>query len=123
MPVETKIYALLIANATINRKVNTRVFPIVIPQDSELPAITYQRISAQKITSLSGYSNLENSHILINSWATKYETVKALAEDIHSVMDNSTGFKTVLSNELDAFDPEAGLWAVSQDFSCWDQEV
>lgn len=123
MGIDSKIYALLIGNATINRRVNTRIYPLVMPQDGSLPCITYQQTAGNKVNHLGGYSDLENPHITINSWATDYDTAKIIAKDVHVKMDISTGFKNILFNEIDAFDPDVGLFAVSQDFSCWNQET
>ncbi len=120
--VETKIYTLLTGNATIARKVNKRIYPLVMPQDPVLPAITYQRISANKVNHLGGYSGLENPHIVINTWARTYDEAKAISEDIHSAMNGATGFRSILINDLDGYDPDINLFVVSQDFSCWDNE-
>jgi len=120
--VETEIYTLLTQNATVARKINTRIYPVVLPQDVQLPAVSYQRISAEKVNHLGGYSGLSNPHIVINSWGPRYDDVKALASDIHSAMNGAGTFKSVLTNELDGFDPEINLYVVSQDYSCWDEE-
>ena len=129
MSLETKLVTLLLADAVINRKVNDRITPIVIEQataviqdGSKLAAITYQQISAQKINHLRGYSGLENPHMTINSWCLNYKIAKELAKNVHDAMDGATTFRSLLANELDVFDPETGLFAASQDFSCWNQE-
>jgi len=121
--VETEIYSLLTGNATITRKLNKRVYPVVMPQDPVLPAITYQRISGEKINILGGYSGLENPHIVINVWSQKYEEAKAIAEDVHSAMNGASAFKSWLINDLDGYDPDISLFVVSMDYSCWDNEV
>ena len=118
---ETAVYAALVANATVNRKCNTRIYPIVMPQGVKFPAITYQRISGGKVNTLDGYSGLANPHMVINSWATNYDTAKELSKDIHVTMNAAT-FKTILATELDAYDSDLGLFAVSQDFSVWGEE-
>lgn len=118
---ETKIYSVLSGNTTVSAITSARIYPVVMPQNPTFPAITYQRVSADHITDLSGFSNLENAHILINIWATRYDTAKELAEDVHVAMDNSTAFKCSLSNDLDGYDHETELYFVSQDYSCWDR--
>ncbi len=120
--VETEIYTLLTGNSTLAAKVNTRIYPLVMPQDPALPAVTYQRISGNKFNTLSGYSGLENPHIVINSWGRTYDEVKGVAEDIHAAMEKATAFKSILINDLDGYDPDINLYVISQDFSCWDNE-
>lgn len=120
--VETKIYTLLAGNATVARKINTRIYPVVMPQDVKLPAITYQRNEATKVNTLSGYSGLANPHIVINCWGRNYDEVKALGADVHAAMNGAVTFRGLLTNELDGYDPDLLLYVVSQDYSCWDQE-
>lgn len=120
--IETLIYTVLTADADVKRRVNTRVYPVVMPQGVTLPAVSYQRISNNPVNHLEGYSGLANPHIIINSWATAYDAAKALAHDVHGAMNAATTYKSVLTNELDGYDPDVGLYVVSQDFSCWGAE-
>lgn len=119
---ETKIYSALSADTTIAAQVSARIYPLVMPQNPTLPAITYQRVSGGQVNDLSGYSNLENPHISIFCWATRYDECKELADDVHDAMDSATAFKATLFSDLDGFDPETELYVVSQDFSCWNRE-
>ena len=118
---ESKIYSLLIADTTIAAKLSQRVYPLIMPQNPTLPAVTYQRIASQPVYSLSGYANLDNAKILINSWGTGYEVVKELAADVHSAMDRAGSFKAILTNDLDGYDEDVKLYVVSQNYSCWDR--
>jgi len=119
---ETTINTVLTANAAVKRRVNARIYPIVMPQNPVLPAITYQRISAAPVNHLGGYSGLLNAHVVINSWATEYGEAKALAKDVRTAM-NTAAMKNVLTNDLDGYDPDINLFVVSQDYSCWNAEV
>lgn len=118
---ETKIYTVLSGNVTVAAAVSSRIYPLLMPQNAALPAITYQRINSDPANTLEGFSNLENAHIVVNAWGTRYDVVKELAEDIHAAMNGADTFKALMVNDLDGYDPDAGLYVVSQDFSCWDQ--
>jgi len=120
--IESLIYTVLTGNATVARKVNTRVYPVVMPQDVTLPAVSYQRVSADPVNHLQGYSGLKNAHIVINAWARNYDDVKGLASDIHAAMNAAVTFKCILTNELDGYDPDVSLYVISHDYSCWGQE-
>lgn len=122
MSIESKIYSALTGNTTIFASVSNRIFPMVMPQDTTLPAITYQRLSGGQENDLSGYSNLENPHISIMCWATNYDGALDLAEDVHVAMDGAgSAFHSILVNDLDGFDPETEYYVRSMDFSCWGQ--
>lgn len=117
---ETKIYSALSGNATVAVKVGSRIYPVVMPQDPTLPAITYQRIASEPVNTLEGYAGLENVHISVMSWATGYLTAKELAEDVHVALNGATAFKALLVSDLDGFDPDVNLYVAAQDYSCWD---
>lgn len=119
--IETELYTILSADATIAAATSSRIYPLVMPQNVTFPAITYQRISDNPVNDLSGYSNLSNPHLAINCWATRYDEAKELAENVHDAMNTSTAFKAILINDLDGYDPDTGLFVVSQDYSCWNQ--
>jgi hypothetical protein len=120
--IEALIYTVLANNADVKSRVNTRIYPVVMPQDVTLPAVSYQRISANPINYLGGYTGLKNADIVINAWGKSYDELKTLASKIHTAMNAATTFKCVLTNELDGFDPEIQLYVISQDYSCWGQE-
>jgi hypothetical protein len=119
---ETRVYSLLANSSAIKRRVSTRIYPLVMPQDCQLPALTYQRISSDPVNHLGGYSNLENPHVMVNMWGQNYHEVKVMAEEVHEAMELAVDFKSLLTNEFDIYDPEVNLYAVSHDYSCWNEE-
>lgn len=120
--IETLIYTALTTDTAIKRRINTRIYPVVMPQGVTLPAVSYQRVSADQNDTLSGRSGLVNAHIVINCWARNYDEAKALAQEIRAAMDGVRTFRAVMVNELDGYDQDVSLFVVSQDFSCWGTE-
>ena len=119
--IETELYTALTADTTIYAVTSSRIYPLLMPQDPTFPAITYERISSNKVNGLDGYLDMDNAHIMLNIWATRYDTAKELAEDVHDRMNKTTAFRSILVNDLDGYDIDTGLYVVSQDYSCWNQ--
>jgi hypothetical protein len=119
--IETELYTALTGDTTIYAATSARVYPVIMPQNVTFPAITYERISAQKMNGLAGYLGMDNAHMMVNIWATRYDTVKELAEDVHDRMDKTRTFRAILINDMDGYDQDTGLYVVSQDYSCWNQ--
>jgi hypothetical protein len=117
--IETELYTALTADTTVNAAVTGRVYPLIMPQNPTFPAITYERISSNKVNGLAGYLGMDNAHIMLNIWATRYDTAKELAEDVHDCMNKVAGFRSLLINDMDGYDPDTQLFVVSQDYSCW----
>jgi hypothetical protein len=119
MSLETAIFTLLTGNANIKRMVTRRVYPIVLPQNCEFPAISYQRVTGARINDLSGYGNLQNALIQVDTWATSYDEVKELGAHIHTAMNGSGTFKALLITDSDGYEADAGLFRLTMDFSAW----
>lgn len=120
--IESELYSALTADTTISAVTSSRIYPIVMPQDVTLPAITYERISGQPVNGLAGYLGMDNARIMINIWATRYDTAKELAEDVHDCLNKIRTFRAILVNHMDGFDVDTGLYIVSQDYSCWNAQ-
>jgi len=116
---EPKIYTLLSGDALISALVSTRIYPVILPQNVTLPAITYSRISGGQINSFSGYSNLENPRIQIDVWGVTYASVQALAALVHTAMDGATTFGALLESDMDFYEDDTLIYRVSMDFSVW----
>lgn len=120
---ETRVFLVLTSDVTIKNRVNTRIYPVVMPQEVVLPAISYQRVSSSPENTLEGFTNLENADVVVNSWARNYDEAKVLAAEVHAAMDAARLFRCVLTNELDGYDPDISLYVVSQNYSCWNTEA
>lgn len=116
---EESICTQLLGSTAVTALASTRIYPIFLPQNTLYPAQTYQRVGTMPINNITGYSYLENARIQIDSWATSYSGVKALARVTLKAMDASTSFKAVLEMEMDTYEPEVELFRVMQDYSCW----
>jgi hypothetical protein len=119
---EQKLYTVLSGNATVEVLVNTRIYPLVMPQGVEMPAITYYETGNRPVNTLDGKTGLENPTIAINCWATAYDEADAVARAVHSAMDGARTFRSVMINQADVYDPEINLFAKAQTFSCWNHE-
>lgn len=120
--IETEIYSALSADTTISAVTSARIYPVIMPQNVTFPALTYERIGGQPVNGLDGYLGMDNARIMINAWATRYDEAKELAEDVHDRMNKIRTFRALLVNHLDGYDQDAGLYIVSQDYSCWNAQ-
>jgi len=124
MSLYNKLYKHLSTSVSITAHTSNRIYPVLLPQGTvaAFPAVTYQRISADRVYSLSGYSTLENAKMQIDCWATSFETVKDLANKTRQVVDGATAFASNLISDQDLYEDEVNVYRVSMDFSIWNQE-
>ena len=124
MALYSKIYSLLSGSTRITDVTSARIYPVLLPPGTAaaFPAVSYQRISADRVYSLSAYSTLENPRIQMDAWATTYEDVKKLSTRIKTTMEGATGFSAILLNDEDLYEDALELYRVTMDFSVWNQE-
>ena len=88
MTIETGIKAKLTAAATAAAG---RIYPKIRPAKAALPAITYQRITTERVRSHTGPSGLAYPRFQINAWAATWDAANALAVEIRTALDGSIG--------------------------------
>lgn len=95
-----------------------RVYPVKRPQDSILPAVTYQRITADFGGSLGGdTSNCTRVYLQIDCWAKTYGAAKALAAEVRAAMKT---IKSMPIDSTDFYEDETEIHRVSFDFYVWE---
>jgi len=129
MTIEAGIFAHLIGNAGVRALVATRIYPLLVPQDVELPAIAYQRISGPRDHAHDGPSGLALARVQLTFVATSYDGAKSLAEAARAAMDGFSGVMgemtvgaCLLSNEMDQWAVAHEAPVVRHDYLIWYQE-
>lgn len=136
--VETAIVAILEANtavaAIVGRGKAARVYPGVIPVGGELPAITFQRIAAERAEGLDGTGSLAWPRVQLTCWAGTYLAARDLFAAVRdALLDYSGTSDTVavadirLLDDGDMVDPAPGAesrarYGVRLDLECWHTE-
>lgn len=133
LSIEEGIYALLTTNVAVAAIVGTRVYPKALPQDVTLPAITYDLITPQDMTSHSGMDGTAFPHYQITGWAETPDAVRDLMKAVRICMNGYKGTITVgassiviqsclLSGGVDDSDPETQRHMRAQDYTIYHAE-
>ena len=129
MTIEEALQAYLSSKTEITNIVSDRIYPILLPQDSTYPALTYFKISG----SVQHDVDIAYPWFQISSWAETYAEVKALAVVVKEVMQRYKGVmgggsgikvpQIVFENELDLYDSETGIYHIPADYKIIYREV
>ena len=105
----------------------SRINPLILPQESTFPAISYQLISVVPHPSKSGSSKSDFARVQINSFGTSYQSAVEIADLVRTAMQVSlpATFNSVLVQSCE-YDGEvhmtddvaafAGVYHIAQDF-------
>ncbi len=76
-----------LTTATLTTKLgSTAIYPIMIPQGVNLPAVTYQEISESPVHAMGADPSLMFPRFEISSWSSSYKQVKIIADSVKSVL-------------------------------------
>lgn len=135
--IEQAVRALLTTHVAVAPLVAGRVFPVILPQAVTYPAITYQTITGASNYSMDGSSELANSRMQFDCYATSFDAVTLLKA---AVMKCLSGFSGSVGtppveiqgafrvNETDDFEqpldgPGPRVWRKTLDFIIWHKEI
>lgn len=116
MTAEQALYAYLSNEAGITNIVGDRIYPGVRPQDSELPAISYLRISGPE------HHNIDVAfpRFQISAWAATYNEAKTLGNEIKAAFQRFKGtmggaqgvdvIQGVLLNDNDIYESDTRVY-------------
>lgn len=130
MTLEASLSSFLKDDAAIAAIVSNRVYPGIIPQGSDQPAIVYAKSSRDRQQLFCGTAGLMNTQISIDSYATTYRESVLLANAVTDALQDFSGMmgttdvpRVFLTNELDLSDIEPGLYRQSQTWVVWHRSV
>ena len=121
--------AYVLSDATVAALVNSRMYPVKLPQNVTYPALSYNQVSGVRIYDLCGPTGRAKPRISINSWGESYADARALADAVRRAIQGFRGTlgdspgaqidDVKLDNEIDLDEPEAGtvgVYRVMQDY-------
>ena len=126
MTAEESLYAYLTGYAGLTALVSTRIWPLTLPDEPALPALTYHRISRTPVRQLATPSVLATeSRFQFSCWGVSYADAKKVANQVEAALVDFTGVMggtggiTVLDahpvGEVDLFDGRVKLHHCSVD--------
>ena len=84
------IYTILSGNTTVRNYVSLNIFPIVIPENTELPCVVYERNSDFENTKDSGYG-IQNDSVDITILSENYTECIDITQAIYDCLSDYKG--------------------------------
>ncbi len=113
--IEDVLFARLSGFTGLAALVGARIYPIILPQDCLLPAVTYRRVATPlRVPLISGDSGTVQAHFEVTAWAATgvYDQLRAVALQLRLALqrwhDDAQGVDdTHILDESEDFQPEA----------------
>lgn len=88
---EKHVYLRLVTAPRVARLVGFQIYPIAVPKNAMLPFCLYKRANISRESHLTGPMFMPLVNLQIASWATSYDAVRELADEVRLALDGATG--------------------------------
>lgn len=106
-----------------------RIFPMVLPQQVTLPALTYYQVGQMGFHASGKDPNIASVDMQVSSWSTSYTEVQGLARQVKAALQDYTGSTWVDTQrvffeseiEISSVDPESKgvTFQIAQNYTVW----
>jgi len=130
--IEAAIYSLLSHDAGIAAAIAGGIWPILMPEVVDYPALSYFVVDSPPIQTLVEPCGLAHPRIQINAWSNDYASAKKACEAVRKALDGFSG--TVATpdgpvficgirweDERDSYEHETRTFRTMRDFIVWYQ--
>ena len=116
--------SLLSGDSGLQGAVAGQIYPVLLPQNACLPAVTYQVVSTQSLYTLEERVNVNQCRMQFDIWSTDYLPGKQAAAALTAAIDNFTGtlsegthvFGVQLQTSSDLYESDARMNRVLIEF-------
>jgi len=125
------IYSRLSSYTTLTALVNKRIYPIILPQDCELPAVVYQRISGPRIHAMGDDPGLTHPRYQITVISQNdYDKARQVADEVINAFKNERDATwgslnvqaSYVEDDQEFFDDESERYRIAIDLIIWAEE-
>lgn len=120
MSVQNDIYARLSAYADLTALVGSKIYPLTVPQDIELPYVSYFIVSDIPEHCMGQDGDIRTIRLQISCWANTYDEVKAIEVQVKAALSRYRGGNIqdiFTDSSLDLYDGEEDVYHVPVDFT------
>ena len=113
--IERAVEAALKSSAAVRALCAGRVYPLVIPKGTKLPAVVYQRMRGKPDSTLAGYSS-EGVDIMVNCFALQFDAAKELALAVRGAMA-APPLKAVFNGDRDLLNEKGDVFCTNAEYT------
>lgn len=125
MSFEEGLFEYLDNHAGLSMEVDSRIYPVLLPQKVTLPAVTYTRLATPRLLEFE-QSFLPHPTFQFDCWAESYSRAKDVADQVVSALDIYRGTMgaytveaSIVQSERDGYDAATGIHHIMVDVEIW----
>jgi hypothetical protein len=124
------IYSRLTGFAGLSALVVSRVYPVNLPQNPAVPAVTYQKIGGESEQGMAADHGMTHPLVQFDCFAATYSAAWAVARQVRNALERWSGSEagvTILDTLIeregqDIYEDDVKLFRVSMDYTIWHRD-
>lgn len=122
MTLEEAIFYKLSNTAPVSLIVSSRIYPILLPENTQFPCISYQIIFMERFNSMTGHLGTTTAQVQIDSWSKTATEARTLAKKVHNALNAFSGTINTLEvsclslSEQDFFESDVEVYRRMQEY-------
>ena len=136
MTVEAEIKTRLSGFAGLSALISDRIYPVTLPQNVEMPAVSYRRVSAERVSAMGADTGLVRARFQFDCWSGEHENgdsgtfdeAKAVAKQVRLALQrwrNTSGTvvqDTFMIGDQDLHEHDTETYHAALDFEIFYEE-
>lgn len=133
MFIEEAIYSYLSGHAGLTALVSNRIYPLVMPQNTILPAVTFSKVSGPRVHAMQKDTGMAYPRFQVSCWGSTYKQAKEVAAQVRAALQDYKGTMggaggvvvggVFIQDENDLYEPGTQVYHVALDFIIWHDEA
>lgn len=123
MRLEEAVYAYLISHIEIHAKIATRLFPLLLPQKCQLPAVAYTLISVDRTPALQKDTGFVKAMLQFFCHAKSYREAVSIAQLLRKALQDFNGNMNGINiggvlvvSEMVSYEPKTEIYSAYIEF-------
>jgi len=123
MTMETDLKSFVTGGSALAAQIGTRMYPLQLPQEPTLPALTYFQVDDPPEYAHEGQAGIHHPRWQFDVWASTYLKAKQVADlliaRLHAWHSSNASYNAFIGAEQDFSEAERELYRVSVDAIIW----
>lgn len=123
MSVEKQLYTRLSTYTPLTAIVSNRIYPVKLPQNVTLPAVSYFRVSTDRHSAMGEDIADVTSRFQVSAWGQTYTSVRSIADVVRAALErysvngaDATIVTIFYINEQDLYEDDLQIYQLAMDF-------
>lgn len=103
------LYTILSNDSAINAIIGDRIYPQIIPQGKQLPAISYKVLAINSVDTKDDFTGIEKFRIQIDLYSDSYDQLMKMDGTVRAALNTAEGLRMITDYDDSSIEVDMGV--------------